>query len=1817
MFILWLGLLIILPSFLNSQPANITDLTAISTTALPEGSIKLTWTYPGPDTLPLGSTYYIFYSTFTEDGMNWEAINNKIEISTGLVNKDDLQTYLVSQLDNFVKNNNLQKETTFYFVVKISSVDATNSLSNTATGWITLIPPTKVTNYTLQAGFKHLTLIWYFPYDDETEQNTNPYTGSYEIRYRDDIAITDEELWNSATSVLLISNHTITPNVSTTTVIDNLSNGTSYYLGIKFYDDLGNYSLSSTTFKVPFNSSPTCSIPNYHFAFCFIQNSTSTVISSTTVKITWENAGWTAGVSYQDGSYDVKYGDTISSYTIRISSYLIGSSLGSLTTSFHSITLSSITIDGKDLFHEDTTYYWNLTCYDSLGLSSTTKIFSFLINAQNSPPQFPTEPLICPTTVCHTNTYTITFSWKQAIDPDPFDSICGYAIFISSDNSQWYRIPQLQDQYINLNSTNIKTTEQYCWSIFEQTENNKIYWYVAAYDNADLFGHLKSSTTTETASFWLNQIDEPPRNFEICFPSGTPILINNATFYKVIVDGITYYPLMEKFISGNKYYIAKSTPIIISWYPGYDPDPEDGVEEYAIHISSYDLPENVNPWRRCVRMPPPYSEFFSTWTVFTSTWITNFYEPGDQGYDLELKENEIYNWRIRAYREDWNIWKSTENWAPQKNTIISFAVDFTSEEPKGYDLIFPTGSVIVNPHSLQGPITFYWELAQDPDPYDSIKYYYICISTKIPSSKDGWFGVNEAGWKGRGGPIPHNVSTYPYSSATIEFFPGTTYYWQILCWGENEWGNYTDEDHPWYIKPYGMALTTGSFIISNTPPNKFNILSPGTTMYEMIPDIGVKTFTPTFYWELATDNDLYDANISSYWVVISSFPDFYVFTYTTGIVTNAKVKRWTNTTYYSLTEADKLEPRTTYYWLVVAYDKYAGNSTLSRTTFYFQTVNFEPNNFQIVYPTNNVIVPTCNPQLKWQNKGDPDNDTVFYRVEYSSSSDFEYYASSGEWNNLGLPLGSTITISSPWTFEENKQYFWRVIARDDFGGITTSTVHSFYINAQEEPPNDFDIIPTSGVINQQFINFAWNYTYDNDPNDYIKHYKLSISTISNYIIGISSYIIVSSNTTNWNFDISTLKENAAYLWWVEAYDTKNYFKKSSSSYVFIVDLSTESPDIVTLDIEEKFILLNTTHTYTNQPTLKWTAGNKKEWWKSINYAVYLGTFGYLAEETTSFVSPIYSNYQTAISTFVYYKVPYLLNENTTYYWWIKIWNSSATLYSSTYYFFVDALNQPPENFSLISPPTNYFYSSLTRKPKFEWELTYDNDDKITEYKLILSQFSDFSITFSTSLSPNTSFYIPTDKLPQNTTIYWKVECYDIRYGTTTAGPANFFIPFFKPQPVDEIVISTSPSPWITSRKPKINFSTLTVTHPEPNSYIMKYKVKILNSLTNQTIEEDFVLTSSTPTYYLKTNLPQNITYYIIITSIDDDNIESEPKIKEYFVPLFYIPKKVDDISCDIDNNFITLYWKKISVYENGEIADDLKGYNLYRAENIEDLGKPNITPHITLPISSTTYRDFLYTTYYYLIKTVTLGDIESAPSDIITSYNSGSYIISEPQQNPQIRLIIPKSVFKELKEKNYTITCNLQLPEIYEIQQLNLLSKYNLELKEANQSKPNYKFVSPLEIEFVVSSQTFTTELKPAVFYHNGIEYIFVNTEYNIQKNVIKSQIFKPGIYAIRMVYMSSKPEVVQVYPRKIFTPTSNNEKFNKIHFVINNPTLYQPEGEVYDINLRFVSKLKYENGELIWDGKYESGEIVPKGIYIYQIKIENTVYTGSIIVAK
>lgn len=1901
-----------------AQPNPVSDLFSISgIDELKEGSVKLIWTYPGPDVLPEGSAYYIKYSSFYE--VNWST-SSSIVVSTGPVNPLQQQLFVLTGLDNFVLENSLSRFTTFYFVVFISSGSQGDlSLSNIATGWMTLwlpyveiieanpgvhegevelkfqgsddyinntmtgilsgyyyiqytdieyfnnwstsaaqivistfsypsyiwsagylitglsggityylriwaedelgnlsemsnkttmwaqpdiSPPKSITSIFVSAGFRHVKLSWVFPYEDSYEDgflyNSSTYTGSYKIKYHTQ-KIYNETLWNQATEVFFITNVNITPYTSTNVVVNNLVNSSSYYFSIKIADEKLNWSLisSSSPFCRAFNSSPSCFYPHKHFVYDPVKNTTSTIISSSTVKFDWSDAVWHAGFSFSDNSYDSDYGDYISTYTLKISSYTIGNTLGAILVE---VSTSATSIVVKDL-QDNITYFWSLSVYDSENASSTTAIFRFTVNFQNTAPKFPLNPLISPSnTVVHTKDGSLIFDFKDAYEIDPFDYVVGYKIYLSTSENF--------ESYITIPQEGLLTNSYFLMTPYTQPssnellfyENQKIYWYVVAYDSGAPFGFSQLSTQTPVASFWVNQIDEPVCSFDVFFPTGMISLIKNVTFYKVILDDTTYYPVTEKVVDGKKIFIAKSTPIVLCWQPTWDPDPEDGVYEYAVFISSWREPKTEpNAWRYVTNptfnAPPfEYDDWFKKWDFFVSTVIVKNIEEGTQeGYVLELVENTTYFFRIRAIDAPQNlywIWSSTETFSPPLNeNPLSFCIDFIKEPPSNYTIITPTG--IVNPASLEGPIYFEWSKPKDPDPFDSVKHYFLNISTVLIQNSDHWYTLPF--WK-----INVYLENSDISSTTVMFTlsklcPSVTYYWQVHCWSKNEWDFALNPStsQPYLVKPYGVALSTGRFIVSNQRPLKFNLLSPGVSISHPFAS-GIKTFRPTFYWEQVYDPDNYDSFVSSYVIIISSFANF--------------------SSYYTFYSSDTkfilnfdLHPRTTYYWYVKAYDKF-GNFETPYSTFYFQTTNFDPNNFELVYPLNDEIV-LSSFKFKFKNNGDLDRDILYYTLYISSFQNFSVYEKFSAGTNIGKQIGETIEAEIFFDFKENTQYFWQVVAYDNYGGISSSTIGSFWVNFYEENPKSFYLNITSGVIKERYINLSWQQSYDSDPKDYVEQYKVVISSAESYIVGDSTYIVILGSTTlSYNIDLSKLKENAAYYWWVEAYDTKSNYTKSISSYMFIVDLQDDPPDDIYL------LSPGSSYTFTRatQPlNLIWAPANITEWWKQITYELYIGELGKPPNKVEFFLGP-YENYKELQP--ISYSTS-TLKENTTYFWYVVAKNQVSQKISTTNYLFIDSQNDPPEPFGIFSPSSTVF----TRKPQFIWEIGFDKDDGINYYEIKLSTKQNFQLNITTSIvvSSSVTVYTINFKLLMNSTYYWKIRAYDKRGLWRDSSVLSFYVPYFRPQGVKIL----NPEGEILLRRPVFEWEPL--PHPEPNTSIKKYRLKIFSNKNLYSPVIDVEVSSNS--YQPQINLTQNMTYYYEVIAIDEEDIFSEPTKNTFFIGVINIPSRIEKINYDNPDYRFILSWEKVQTYTDGSLADDIKGYNIYRSQDYEGVLNPSsFYKFVSTP--ATTFTDYIYfNTYYYLIKVVTETGIESLPSDVVSSFNSGSRIIPFLDT---MKIVIPKGVEEEISFYGYKLNITTVPVEENESINFSTFMKYKLELVRNN--KPvSYKFKQPINLEIFLqkenedySSDNFVEEknlvkVKPLVFFNNDIEYVLVPSFYDEQKSILRCTLRSTGEYVVRKVISTQEPVITNIYPKKIFTPTASQD--NKIHFVIFNPTLFTPEGEVYDLNLRYIARLKLEGVELTWDGKDTNGNFVPKGVYIYKIKVGNKTFTGTIIVAK
>jgi hypothetical protein len=98
-----------------------------------------------------------------------------------------------------------------------------------------------------------------------------------------------------------------------------------------------------------------------------------------------------------------------------------------------------------------------------------------------------------------------------------------------------------------------------------------------------------------------------------------------------------------------------------------------------------------------------------------------------------------------------------------------------------------------------------------------------------------------------------------------------------------------------------------------------------------------------------------------------------------------------------------------------------------------RSINTSPNAPIMKSPVNNLNDANRLPTFRWGASKDPDGDIVTYRIEYSLNQT--------NWNN-SIHVSDTV-YNLPAYLDENKKYYWRVVAIDSFGGEGISQVYTF------------------------------------------------------------------------------------------------------------------------------------------------------------------------------------------------------------------------------------------------------------------------------------------------------------------------------------------------------------------------------------------------------------------------------------------------------------------------------------------------------------------------------------------------------------------------------------------------------------------------------------------------------------------------------------------------------------------------------------------------------------------------------------------------------
>jgi len=163
-----------------------------------------------------------------------------------------------------------------------------------------------------------------------------------------------------------------------------------------------------------------------------------------------------------------------------------------------------------------------------------------------------------------------------------------------------------------------------------------------------------------------------------------------------------------------------------------------------------------------------------------------------------------------------------------------------------------------------------------------------------------------------------------------------------------------------------------------------------------------------------------------------------------------------------------LSYNTKYYWKIVAKDNYGATTTGPVWDFTTGDLpNTPPNTPSAPNPSNHAASVNINADLSWSGE-DPDNgDTVTYDIYFGTAS-----------NPPLVKSGHTSTSYDPGALSYNTKYYWKIVAKDNYGGTTAGPIWDFTTGSEtNNPPNT----PTKPSGPTQGVKY--------------KYYKYSTSTI--------------------------------------------------------------------------------------------------------------------------------------------------------------------------------------------------------------------------------------------------------------------------------------------------------------------------------------------------------------------------------------------------------------------------------------------------------------------------------------------------------------------------------------------------------------------------------------------------------------------------------------------------------------------------------------------------------------------------------------------------
>lgn len=202
--------------------------------------------------------------------------------------------------------------------------------------------------------------------------------------------------------------------------------------------------------------------------------------------------------------------------------------------------------------------------------------------------------------------------------------------------------------------------------------------------------------------------------------------------------------------------------------------------------------------------------------------------------------------------------------------------------------------------------------------------------------------------------------------------------------------------------------------------------------------------------------------------------------------------------------AKGLEKNKTYFWMIKTTNSTESMSSKVRS---FSIINNAPTKPVPTFPKDKSELNKLELNLLWNASTDPEGTAVVYDVYYSESTDFTDDDKEADFN------GTKITLQN---LKANTTYYWKVVAKDEDGGICESDVFSFKTHVI---PNSSLLLPEDNYVGDKPEKLTW------ETQEGFKYSVLLSKTES-----FSAADMVASNLTVGEYVIENLEANVKYYW---------------------------------------------------------------------------------------------------------------------------------------------------------------------------------------------------------------------------------------------------------------------------------------------------------------------------------------------------------------------------------------------------------------------------------------------------------------------------------------------------------------------------------------------------------------------------------------------------------------------------------------------------------------------------------------------------------------